>query len=128
MLRRANRRIQEGDVVMLCERFDKFHLVVTKNTEFFHHRFGKFAHSGIIGKKFGTRVRGSAGGWLWVLPLAPDRWINAVSHRTQIMYTMDISFVIMNLNLAPGFVVAEAGQPNVAFECDCDLRQNSFEF
>eukprot|EP00298_Acanthocystis_sp_HF-20_P002149 c12594_g1_i1.p1 GENE.c12594_g1_i1~~c12594_g1_i1.p1 ORF type:complete len:232 (+),score=111.25 c12594_g1_i1:37-696(+) len=100
--------VKEGDLIMLYESFEKVHILKIKSGSVFIHRFGKFNHSDLIGKQFGTSVY-AATGFLWLLPPSPDRWVFALTHRTQIMYAMDISFVILKMNLKAGFYVAEAG-------------------
>ena len=39
----------------------------------------------------------------------PELWTLSLPHRTQIVYTTDISHVVLRLNLKPGSVVVESG-------------------
>ena len=47
--------------------------------------------------------------WLAVLHPTPELWTLALPHRTQILYTPDISLVCLQLELRPGSVVLESG-------------------
>lgn len=49
-------------------------------------------------------------GWGHVLQPTPELWTLTLPHRTQIIYTPDISMIIMQLDLVPGSVVIEAGK------------------
>lgn len=60
-----------------------------------------------IKKKF-TQVELSKG-WGHVLQPTPELWSLTLPHRTQIIYTPDISMILLQLDLVPGSVVIEAG-------------------
>ena len=47
--------------------------------------------------------------WVAVLHPTPELWTLALPHRTQILYTADISLVCLQLELRPGSVVLECG-------------------
>ncbi|KAK6143435.1 hypothetical protein DH2020_023783 [Rehmannia glutinosa] len=72
-------------------------------------RFGVFKHSNWIGKQFGSKVFSSKGGFIYLLAPTPELWTLVLSHRTQILYIADISFVVMYLEIVPGCVVLESG-------------------
>ena len=46
---------------------------------------------------------------MYMLPPTPDLWTIALPHRTQILYSADISLVVTNLELRPGCTVCESG-------------------
>lgn len=48
-------------------------------------------------------------GWVYLLHPTPELWTVNLLHRTQILYTTDISMVILQLALKPGSVVIESG-------------------
>lgn len=48
-------------------------------------------------------------GWVYLLHPTPELWTVNLLHRTQILYTTDISMVILRLALKPGSVVVESG-------------------
>ncbi|KAJ8627833.1 hypothetical protein MRB53_021140 [Persea americana] len=72
-------------------------------------RFGVFKHSDWIGKPFGSRVLSNKGGFVYLLAPTPELWTLVLSHRTQILYIADISFVVSYLEIIPGCVVLESG-------------------
>lgn len=72
-------------------------------------RFGVFKHSDWIGKSFGSKVFSNKGGFVYLLAPTPELWTLVLSHRTQILYIADISFVIMYLEVVPGCLVLESG-------------------
>ncbi|KAL6003640.1 hypothetical protein ACLOJK_023873 [Asimina triloba] len=72
-------------------------------------RFGAFKHSDWIGKPFGSKVLSNEGGFVYLLAPTRELWTLVLSHRTQILYIADISFVIAYLEIVPGCVVLESG-------------------
>ena len=53
-------------------------------------------------------VRGK-GGFVYALKPTPELYAVCQRRRTQVLYTMDISMVLLKLELTPGKVVVEAG-------------------
>lgn len=49
-------------------------------------------------------------GWAHVLQPTPELWTLCLPHRTQIIYSPDISIILNNLDLTPGKIVLEAGK------------------
>ncbi|CAA6665542.1 unnamed protein product [Spirodela intermedia] len=86
------RRICEGDLVIVYERHDAMKPVTVRAGSELQNRFGVFKHSDWIGMPFGCKVLSNKG-----------------SHRTQILYIADISFVVSFLEVVPGCVVLESG-------------------
>ncbi|XP_072933479.1 tRNA (adenine(58)-N(1))-methyltransferase catalytic subunit TRMT61A [Epargyreus clarus] len=70
--------------------------------------FGALKVASLIGADYGSRVQLSKG-WGHVLQPTPELWSLTLPHRTQIIYTPDISMIILQLDLVPGSVVVEAG-------------------
>jgi len=62
----------------------------------------------IIGVEYGSKVELSKG-WAHVLQPTPELWTQTLPHRTQIIYTPDISMIIHQLEVRPGAVVIESG-------------------
>ena len=49
-------------------------------------------------------------GWVVVLHPTPELWTLSLPHRTQILYSTDISLITMQLELRPGSTVCECGE------------------
>ncbi|XP_051152996.1 uncharacterized protein LOC127266690 [Andrographis paniculata] len=104
-----NRRIMDGDLVIVYERYNSMKPVKVSAGGVLQNRFGLFKHSDWIGKPFGSKVFSNTGGYVYLLAPTPELWTLVLSHRTQILYIADISFVVMYLELVPGCVVLESG-------------------
>ena len=46
---------------------------------------------------------------MYLLYPSPELWTVTLPHRTQILYTTDISLITLELDLKPGSVVIESG-------------------
>lgn len=103
------RRIQDGDLVVVYERHDHMKAVKVTDGAMLQNRFGAFKHSDWIGKPFGSKVFSNKKGFVYLLAPTPELWTLVLSHRTQILYIADISFVIMYLETVPGCLVLESG-------------------
>lgn len=104
-----SRCICDGDLVIVYERHDNMKAVKVSQDSVLQNRFGVFKHSDWIGKPFGSKVFSSKGGFVYLLAPTPELWTLVLSHRTQILYIADISFVIMYLEIVPGCLVLESG-------------------
>lgn len=107
---KRQRHIQEGDLVILYERADRLVHVYIKQGEMYNSHLGAFWHNDLIGVEFGSKVYSqNKRGWMFALEPTPELWTESLKHRTQILYTADISMITMQLDLVPGSVVVEAG-------------------
>ncbi|GLT33251.1 hypothetical protein SLA2020_078550 [Shorea laevis] len=104
-----NRCISDGDLVIVYERHDIMKAVKVCENSVLQNRFGVFKHSDWIGQPFGSKVFSNKGGFVYLLAPTPELWTLVLSHRTQILYIADISFVIMYLEIVPGCLVLESG-------------------
>ncbi|KAE8668702.1 Detected protein of confused Function [Hibiscus syriacus] len=104
-----NRCIRDGDLVIIYERHDTMKAVKVCENSVLQNRFGIFKHSDWIGKPFGSKVFSNKGGFVYILAPTPELWTLVLSHRTQILYIADISFVVMYLEVVPGCLVLESG-------------------
>ncbi|XP_044466310.1 tRNA (adenine(58)-N(1))-methyltransferase catalytic subunit TRMT61A [Mangifera indica] len=104
-----NRCIGDGDLVIVYERHDSMKAVKVCQSSVLQNRFGVFKHSEWIGKPFGSKVFSNKGGFVYLLAPTPELWTLVLSHRTQILYIADISFVIMYLEIVPSCLVLESG-------------------
>uniref|UniRef100_A0A0A9D5Q4 tRNA (adenine(58)-N(1))-methyltransferase n=1 Tax=Arundo donax TaxID=35708 RepID=A0A0A9D5Q4_ARUDO len=122
----SQRRIAEGDTVVVYERHDAMRAGAVRVGGVLQNRFGVFRHDDWIGRPFGSKVYssagggggggkggkgggGNAGGFVYLLAPTPELWTMVLSHRTQILYIADISLVVAYLELVPGCVVLESG-------------------
>lgn len=71
-------------------------------------KYGALKISSLFGKQFGSKVNLS-NGWAHVLYPTPELWTHTLPHRTQIIYTPDISLIMFMLELKPGSIVVESG-------------------
>lgn len=110
--------IEEGDTVILYLNPSSLHAITVKSLIQNKHGAsvenilqttkGALKIKNLIGKKFGTSVdlsRGSA----YALHPTPELWTLTLPHRTQIIYTPDISMILFQLELKPGCTVIESG-------------------
>ena len=104
------KNVEEGDTVMLYLGFDNMHTFVVKKGIVFQTRYGALKHSDLIGIVYGSKFK-LKNGYLYVLHPTPEFWTSNLPHRTQILYTTDISMITLQLELRPGSVVVESGSP-----------------
>lgn len=97
-----------GDTVILYTGYDRMLSFILEEGKTHQTKYGAVKHASLVGKQYGTRVH-CANGWIYMLHPTPELWTLCLPHRTQILYTTDISMVIFNLDLHPGCKVAEAG-------------------
>lgn len=103
------RCIEDGDLVIVYERHDVMKPVKVTKDGVLQNRFGFYKHSDWIGKPLGAKVFSNKGKFVYLLAPTPELWTLVLSHRTQILYIADISFVVMYLEVVPGCVVLESG-------------------
>ncbi|CAG7816073.1 unnamed protein product [Allacma fusca] len=70
--------------------------------------YGVLTVMDLVGKRYGSRIT-LPKGWCYLLHPTCELWTKTVNHRTQIIYTPDISLIIFGLDLKPGCKVIEAG-------------------
>lgn len=103
--------IKEGDVVIIFLGHDSMMPIKVESGAQTQTRYGAIRHStDLIGRRFGSKVTCSKGGWVYVLHPTPELWTVNLPHRTQILYTTDIANITLMLDLKPGSVVCESGE------------------
>ncbi|XP_046745532.1 tRNA (adenine(58)-N(1))-methyltransferase catalytic subunit TRMT61A [Diprion similis] len=110
--------VEEGDVVILYIAPSNMHsLEVTPKTmnkkgvlveNVFQTVYGALKVASLVGAKYGAKVDLSRG-WAYVLQPTSDLWTLTLPHRTQIIYTPDISNIVYLMELEPGKTVIETG-------------------
>lgn len=111
--------IEEGDTVIIYLHANSMHAidvhpevkskkdVLVENV--FQTSFGALKVKSLIGMKYGSKVELSRG-WAYALQPTPELWTQTLPHRTQIIYTPDISMILYQLDIRPGSVVVESGK------------------
>jgi len=107
---RYKSKIEENDTVILYLGYDNMHAIQIKRGQTFQTKYGALRHSDMIGVEYGSKVL-CPKGYLYVLYPTPELWTQNLPHRTQILYSTDISVITLQLDLKPGSVVAESGKP-----------------
>ncbi|XP_035782017.1 tRNA (adenine(58)-N(1))-methyltransferase catalytic subunit TRMT61A-like [Anopheles albimanus] len=110
--------IAEGDTVVLyltpamMHTIEAVRQIRNKKNEMidyvFQTSFGALKVSDLIGERYGARVQLTKG-WAHVLQPNPELWTQTLPHRTQILYTPDISMILYQLEVRPGSIVIESG-------------------
>ncbi|KAG5518724.1 hypothetical protein PMAC_002693 [Pneumocystis sp. 'macacae'] len=102
--------IEEGDVAIIWLTREQVYPIIIERGKVFNNKFGSYAHSDMIGLPYGSQVPSSNGiGYLHILRPTPELWTRALPHRTQIVYTHDISYIQSKLRIQTGMTVLEAG-------------------
>lgn len=115
---RFKSHIEEGDTVILFINHHQMHIIDVKSKKqnknleevdnVFQSQYGALTVSSLIGKPYGGKVNLSKG-WAYVLHPTSELWSLNLPHRTQIIYTPDISMILFQLELRSGSIVCEAG-------------------
>lgn len=113
--RKCGSLIHDGDTVIVYGGRDRFDAMVVLKGQKFSHKWGVFAWDDVIGQPFGARIRCAQKargneGHVYMLKPTPELYTaGALQHRTQLIYTTDISVILLFLNLRPGCLVVESG-------------------
>lgn len=85
-------------------------LVKLKPNKMLDCKYGHFEHNAMIGKPFGSKIL-SKNRRNYLYTLRPDRqsYTTTLTHRTQILYHIDIGSVINKLDIRRGLTVCESG-------------------
>ena len=101
--------IKDGDEVVLYYGFNRMKLLRVKKGDTHQTTLGAIRHNNIIGKKYGSKLN-CPKGYLYVMHLTPELWTLTLPHRTQILYSTDISMIMLQLDIRPGVIVIESGK------------------
>ena len=130
--------IEENDTIILYLTVQNMHaidvcpVIENKKGQFveniFQTSYGALKVKDVIGLKYGSKVGHDQNdilcgqsnsnsslqiqlskGWAYVLQPTPELWTQTLPHRTQIIYTPDISMILFQLEVKPGSVVIESG-------------------
>ncbi|XP_065893649.1 tRNA (adenine(58)-N(1))-methyltransferase catalytic subunit TRMT61A-like [Dysidea avara] len=108
--RRYSSTVAEGDTVIICRGLNQVQAVRVAKGDVIQVQGGAIKSEDLLGKQYGSKVY-TSNGKQWVLILHPtsEWWTRALPHRTQILYTTDISMIVLQLELRSGSVVCECG-------------------
>lgn len=87
----------------------------------FHNKYGVFEHDEMVGMKFGTKMFSKKGkvrdsfGFVYLLHPSSILWTLSLPHRTQILYTRDISYILAQLDVGFGSRLLESGTGSGSF-------------
>lgn len=102
--------VKDGDTAIVFLGHESMFPVKVQHGTVTQTKYGVIRHStDLIGKKYGSKVTCSKGGWVFILHPTPELWTMNLPHRTQILYSTDISLITMMLELKPGSIVCESG-------------------
>jgi len=110
--------IEENDLVILYVNFNTIYPVYVRPTilskkgaeveNIYQTKYGSLKAMDLVGVKYGCKVQLSKG-YGYALHPTPELWTKCLPHRTQILYSTDISLVTLQLELKPGSIVVESG-------------------
>lgn len=102
-------------VICYASPLNMFPLVVEANKTY-RCKYGSYKLDDFVGKSFGSKMPSTdSKGFLHLLRPTPALWTLSLPHRTQIIYSADISLLTSLLELRPGSKVAEAGTGSGSF-------------
>lgn len=108
-----NTTIKEGDTVIIYLSFNKMQPIKVTRGLSHSTKYGTFKHVDLIGRKYGTKLECKQGS-VYLLAGSPELWTLCLPHRTQIIYTPNISMITLQLELKPGSVVVESGKNSLS--------------
>jgi tRNA (adenine57-N1/adenine58-N1)-methyltransferase len=101
--------IREGDTVIFGLGCFKLLKATMRHGTVLQTKYGAIRHSDFINKlKYGCKYN-CARGYVHALSPTPELWTASLLHRTQIIYTPDVSLIVYHLDMRPGSKVIEAG-------------------
>ena len=105
----TERRICDGDYMLLSLGPRKTYMVRVENGKSFHTHKGFIKFDDLIGREYGSTVQSSLGFEFTALkPLLHD-YIMKSARQTQITYPKDIALIVMFSGIGPGSRVVESG-------------------
>lgn len=115
------RIIEQGDTVILYLGINNTHSIEVKSETINKHgqsvpftfqtTYGALKVDSLVGKEYGGKIELTRG-YGFILQPNPELWTLNLPHRTQILYTPDISMILLQLEVKPGSKVVEAGKIN----------------
>ncbi|EDV23962.1 tRNA (adenine(58)-N(1))-methyltransferase catalytic subunit TRMT61A [Trichoplax sp. H2] len=102
--------VEYGDRAIIFVGMNHFYPLVVQRGQVMHSKYGAFPHDWMVGKTFGSKIWARNNkGWLYILHPTAELWTLSLLHRTQVIYSTDISMIISELEIMPGCLVIESG-------------------
>eukprot|EP01132_Coremiostelium_polycephalum_P003085 gene3085-3856_t len=104
--------IEDGDRVVIYAGKEKMSAITIKNGNIFNSKYGTYRHKNLIGLEYGSKVPSddkNHHGFIHVVGLTSELWSITLDHRTQILFNLDISTILFNLEVQNGSKVVESG-------------------
>lgn len=105
----VDKKIAEGDYVLLCLDPRRTYLVRVEDGKTFHTHKGFIKLDELVGKEFGVAVPSSVGVEFTALKPSLTDYIMKSSRKTQITYPKDAALIVMFSGVGPGSRVVESG-------------------
>lgn len=100
---------QEGDLVLLISKDYKNYMITLRAGSRMQTHRGMIMHDDLIGQPFGRQVQSHQDYPFLVLEPSTHDLIQQTKRITQIMFSKDIGYLLLRLNVHPGRRVIEAG-------------------
>ena len=103
-----------GETAILCDEHGNLTSFTVMSGGSIQSKCGAFRHDLMLGKPYGTLFSPTGEGAedgrpAHVLKLTPELWTLSLPRRTQILFSADISLVVLRLNARPGAILIESG-------------------
>ena len=106
---KPNDTVKENDIAIIYLNHNQLYPVKITKSLCYNMKYGTLKYADVIGKKYGSKIKCTRG-TVNILQGSPELWTISLPHRTQILYTPDISFITLHLELRPGSIVLESGE------------------
>ncbi len=100
---------RDGDIAQLVGLTHKHFIITLKAGGDFQSHRGVLKHDDLIGKPWGSQVFSHTGAPFFLLQPSLSDILNELPRTTQILYPKDIGYILIQMGVAPGQTVMEAG-------------------
>lgn len=100
---------RDGDLAQLVGLTHKHFIITLKAGGDFQSHRGVLKHDDLIGQPWGSQVFSHTGAPFFLLQPSLSDILNELPRTTQILYPKDIGYILIQMGIAPGQTVMEAG-------------------
>ena len=100
---------KDGELAQLVGLTHKHFIITLKSGGDFQSHRGVLKHDDLIGKPWGSQVFSHTGAPFFLLQPSLSDILNELPRTTQILYPKDIGYILIQMGVAPGQTVMEAG-------------------